>query len=267
MAPVPEIAELEQRLGRLRTEIDWPATPDLVAQVTKRVVAAPVIAMRRPWFESRWAIAAAVLLLAMAALIAYTPSRDAIANWINLHTIITRVNAVPTPSPLPSGPLGKRLGLGDPTTLADAESKVSWHIAVPASLGSPDEVYLQLPPDGAPQGEVSFVYKSRPGINTSGQTGVAVLITEANGQVNTNFFGKMLGPDATLENVTVKGHAGYWISGKPHAFFFADANGNFREDTLRLATNTLIFENNGIIVRIEGDLTKDQAMAIAASMA
>lgn len=264
---MPEIAELEQRLGRLRTEVEWPVTPDLTTRFRERVVAAPVIVIRRPWFESRWAIAAAVLLLALVALVAYTPSRDAIANWLNLHTIITRVNVVPTPSPQPSGPLGKRLGLGNATTLADAQSKVGWHIAVPASLGSPDETYLQLPPDGAPQGEVSLVYRSRPGINASGQTGVAVLITEANGQVNTNFFGKMLGPDATLENVTVNGHDAYWISGKPHEFFFTDANGNFRQDTLRLATNTLIFDNNGIIVRIEGDLTKAQAMAIATSLA
>jgi hypothetical protein len=262
---VPEIAELEQRLGRLRAEIEWPATPDMAARVRERLVA-PVIAIRRPWFQSRWAVAAAVLVLALAALVAYTPSRDAIANWLNLHTIITRVNQLPTPSPQPSGPLGKRLGLGDPTTLADARSKVGWHIAVPASLGAPDEVYVQLPPDGPAQGEVSLVYRTRADIKTSGQTGVAVLITEANGQVKAEFFGKMLGSDATLENVTVNGHPGYWISGKPHGFFFTDANGNFRDETFRLATNTLIFDDNGTIVRIEGDLTKAQALAIAASL-
>jgi len=262
---MPEIAELEQRLGRLRAEIEWPATPDMAARVRERM-AAPVIVLRRPWFQSRWAVAAAVVLLALAALVAYTPSREAIAHWLNLHTIITRVNVVPTPSPQPSGPLGQRLGLGTPTTLADAQSKVGWHIAVPASLGAPDEVYVQLPPNGPVQGEVSLVYKTRPDIKTSGQTGVAVLVTEANGQVKSDFFGKMLGSDATLQDVTVNGHPGYWISGKPHAFFFTDANGNFRDETLRLATNTLIFDDNGTIVRIEGDLTKAQALAIAASL-
>jgi hypothetical protein len=66
--------------------------------------------------------------------------------------------------------------------------------------------------------------------------------------------------------VTVNGHKGYWISGKPHAFFFTDAAGNFRDETLRLATNTLIFDDNGTIVRIEGDLTKAQALEIATSL-
>jgi hypothetical protein len=261
---MPDALDLEQRLLLLRAEIDWPATPALAARVRARI-AAPAIA-RRPWFQSRWTLAAAAVLVVLAALIAYTPSREAIASWINVHTIFTRVNQLPTPSPLPSGPLGKRLGLGDLTTLEQAQSKVSWHIVVPASLGRPDEVYLQLPPEGPPQGEVTLVYKSRPALKTSGQTGVAVLITEANGAVDAQFFGKMLGDGTTLEEVTVNGHKGYWISGQPHIFFFIDANGQFRTETMRLATNTLIIDDNGTVIRIEGDLTKAQALGIAASL-
>jgi hypothetical protein len=258
---VPELAELEQRLERLREEIEWPATPALAGRIAARI-AAPAQA-RRPWFRTQWALAAAVVLLAVAALIAYTPSRDAIASWINLHTIITRVNHLPTPTPQPSGPLGKRLGLGDPTTLAAAQAKVGWQILVPASLGQPDEVYFQ---GDAPSGEVNLVYKSRPGLATSRQTGVAVLITEVSGRVDTNFFGKMLGNGTTIEDVTVSGHQGWWISGEPHDFFFADANGNFRSEKLRLATNTLVIDYGGIVIRIEGDLTKAQALEIAASL-
>jgi len=261
---VPDTTQLEQRLALLRDEIEWPVTPALEARVLARI-AAPAI-VRRPWFQSRWALAAAAVVVVLAALLAYTPSREAIASWINLHTIFTRVNQLPTPSPQPSGPLGKRLGLGQPTTLDAAQSKVTWKILVPASLGRPDEVYLQLPPDGPPQGEVTLVYKSRPGLKTSGQTGVAVLITEANGKVNTQFFGKMLGEGTTMEQVTVNGHQGYWISGQPHVFFFIDADGNVRDETLRLATNTLLIDDNGTVIRIEGDLTKTQALGIAASL-
>ncbi len=262
---MPEAAELERRLRLLGADIDWPATPDLARQVGARVSIRA--AARRPWFQSRWALAATGVVLALAALTAYTPTREAIAGWINLHTIITRVNALPTPSPRPSGPLGERLGLGQPTTLEDAQKSVTWKILVPASLGRPDEVYVQLPADGGPPyGEVTLVYKSRPGIPTSGQTGVAVLITEANGKVDTNFFGKMLGPGTTLEDVTINGHQGYWIAGAPHIFFFIDADGNFRDETLRLATDTLLIDDGGAVVRIEGDLTKAQALDIAASL-
>jgi len=147
--------------------------------------------------------------------------------------------------------------------MAAAQGKVAWKILVPASLGPPDEVYFQL---DAPSGEVNLVYKSRPGLKTSGLTGVAVLITEVSGRVDTNYFGKMLGQGTTIEDVTVNGHRGWWISGEPHEFFFADANGNFRSETLRLATNTLVIDDNGTIIRIEGDLTKAQALEIAASL-
>jgi len=258
---VAEAAQLVERLALLRDEIDWPATPAFAARVGARI-ASPAI-VRRPWFQSRWALAAAVLVLALAALIAYSPSREAIASWLNLHTIFTRVNQLPSPSPQPSGPLGTRLGLGAPTTLISAENHVRWKVLVPASLGQPDEVYFD---DGAPQGEVTLVYKSRPGLNPSGQTGVAVLITEVNGKVEANFFGKMLGPDTTLEEVSVNGNKGYWISGKPHIFYFTDAAGTFRNEAFRLATNTLLFNDNGTIIRIEGDLTKAQALAIATSL-
>ncbi len=258
---MPEIAELELRLDLLRGAIEWPVTPALAGRISARLATpAPT---PRIWFQSRWALAAAVVLLAIAALITYTPTRDAIASWINLHTIITRVNQLPTPSPQPSGPLGKRLGLGDPTTLAAAQGKVGWNVVVPAQLGTPDEVYYQV---DAPGGEVNLVYKSRPGIKASGYTGVAVLITEVSGKVDTNFFGKMLGQGTTIEDVTVNGHRGWWISGQPHEVFFADANGNFRSETLRLATNTLLIDEGGLIVRIEGDLTKTQALEIATSL-
>jgi hypothetical protein len=262
---VAELMELEERLARLSADIEWPPTPSLAAAVGARI-ATQVAVPRRPWFQSRWALAAAVLLLALAALVAYTPSREAIAKWINLHTIISRTAQLSTPSPLPPGPIGERLGLGSQTTLAKAQQQVTWKIMVPASLGQPDEVYLQPAPIGPPQGEVTLVYASRPGIKASAQTGVAVLVTEATGRVDTNFFGKMLGPDATLEDVTVNGHQGYWIAGAPHVFFFIDADGNFRNETLRLATNTLLIDDNGTVVRIEGDLTKAQALEIASSL-
>jgi hypothetical protein len=207
------------------------------------------------------------VIVAAAALLAYTPSREAIASWVNLHVFIKQVQeGPPRPSPLPAGPLGKRLGLGGETTLTRAQAHIAWRIVIPASLGRPDEVYLQQPPDGPSLGEVTLVYAARPGIPVAGQTGVSVLITEARGAVDNNFFGKMLGSGTTLEEVTVAGHQGYWISGQPHEFFFNDAAGNFRNETMRLATNTMIFDYRGTIIRIEGDMTKDHALEIAASM-
>lgn len=274
------MAELEQQLTALAAELDWPPTPNLAgrsylpARRGGHIWGPRALGARgKPgWGDAfgastrrRWALAAAALVIASAALVAYQPSREAIASWVNVHILFQRVHVLPTPSPLPPGPLGERLGLGGRTTLAEAQRQVTWQITIPASLGQPDEVYLQLPPTGPEKGEVTLVYSTRPGISVAGETGVAVLVTEARGAVNKNFFGKMLGPDTTLEEVTVAGHQGYWIAGAPHNFVFIDATGNVRYETMRLATNTLILDEGGTVVRIEGNLTKAQAIAIATS--
>jgi hypothetical protein len=254
--------ELEDDLTALAMQLEWPATPTLRAFPIYVEVSREAGRSGIP----RWALAAAAALLIVAGLLAYTPSRDAIAVWINLHTNIQRLQHPPTPSPLPSGQLGENLNLGTRVTLEEARGSTGWKITVPSSLGQPDGVYVKSPPAGPSKGEVSLVYGQRSNIPISGQTGVAVLVTEARGKVDEIYFHKMLGSDSTVEQVSVGGHPGYWISGHPHDFAFADANGNFYSDTLRLATNTLIYDNNGTIVRIEGDLTKAQALQIAASM-
>ena len=255
--------DLEEQLTAMSVAIEWPPTPAL-----RPVLSRP--ARREGWglwrLQTRWALAAAAVLLIVATLLAYTPSRDAIAGWLNLHTTILRTQNQPTPSPLPSGQLGEHLGLGSPTTLEGARKQVTWKIGVPSSLGQPDAVYVKLPPTGPSGGEVTLVYAQRPDIHAYGVTGVSILVTEARGKTNEIYFQKMLGQDATLEPTTVNGHAGYWIAGSPHQFVFTDADGNIYSDTLRLATNTLIFDNNGTIVRIEGDMTKSQALEIASSL-
>jgi hypothetical protein len=254
------VLDVEQELTALGAAIEWPATPDLRGRVLPKYGEVVVLPIYRAHGRGvpRWALVAAAAILIVITL-AFT--------WLGLHTVVYRVPRLPTPPAHSPGKLGSNLDLGTPTTVDGAQGKVSWKIALPPSLGAPDAVYLKLPPAGPSQGEVTLVYAQRPGIDVSGQTGVAVLVTEARGSVSEIFFQKMLGPDSTLEPVTVNGHSGYWISGHPHDFVFRDASGNFYTDQMRLATNTLIFDDNGTIVRIEGDLTKAQALAIASSIA
>lgn len=237
--------DLEAQLTELAGYIEWPVMGKI--QIARR---------RNP----RWLYAAAAVLVIVATLVAYTPTREAIAGWVNLHTTIHRVQNPPT------HPIATNLALGTETTMQAAQGQVAWKIVVPASLGAPDRVYVNLPPGGPTGGEVSLLYGSRAGIRPAGTTGVSVLITEARGTVNEQFFGKTLGPGVTIEQVSVDGHVGWWISGQPHGFAFTDAEGNFYFDTLRLATNTLIFDYGSTIVRIEGDMTQTQALQIARSM-
>jgi hypothetical protein len=248
------MADLEEQLESLAAHIDWPSTPRLRSRPRSRPAA------------SRWALAAVAVFVIVAGLLAYTPTRTAIAGWLNLHTNLRQTTVLPTPSPLPSGTLGSNLGLGKPTTLAAAQDVVGWQILVPAQLGAPDAVYLLMPPAGPLQGEVTLVYGQRPGFPVARETGVAVLVTEARGSVNEQFFGKTIGPGTTVEDVTVDGRDGWWFSGSPHTFVFLDSNNEPRYDTLRLATNTLVIDEEGTIVRIEANVTKTSALQLAESL-
>ena len=257
--------ELEDQLASLSTAIDWPPTPrfdvptggDLAAGVRRRRITVR---------DTRWALAAAAVLVIVATLLAYTPTRVVIAGWLNLHTVITRTQHLPTPSQRPSGTAGAGLQLGDQTTLAGAQGQVDWTVIVPPSLGSPDTVYVKRPPSGPSGGMVTLVYARRAGIPVTGATGVSVLVTEARGQVNEIFFQKFVANQGTVVQVTVNGHAGYWISGQPHEFAFTAADGTVYVDTLRLATNTLIVDDAGTLIRIEGEMPEQQAIEIARSM-
>jgi hypothetical protein len=246
------VPDLEHELTELSAAIAWPPTPRFQIRLpAQRRAALP-----------RWALAVAAAFVITAGALIYTPTRDAIANFLNLHTVVNRVPSVPTPSPR----AGQSLGLGRPTTLSAAQARLTWRVAIPSGLGGPDAVYLALPPNGPSGGEVTLVYATSPGIQPSRQTGVAVLVTEARGAVDEQFFSKTVGPEATIEAVEVNGHKGWWISGTPHTFVFTDANGKPYFDTLRLATNTLLLDDNGTVIRIEGDMTKAQALQIAGTL-
>ena len=196
--------DLENQLMSLGGAIEWPATPAHLWGGVRRSRTEGVSG-----WNTRLAMAAAAVLVILATLLAYTPTRDAIAGWLNLHTIIHRTQNPPTPSPLPSAPVGERLSLGTQTTLDGAQRQVGWNIVVPTSLGAPDEVYVNLPPSGPSGGEVTLVYVQRQDIRPTGLTGVSVLVTEARGRVNEQYFGKVLGSDATVGvSKAVEGIAG-----------------------------------------------------------
>jgi hypothetical protein len=59
---------------------------------------------------------------------------------------------------------------------------------------------------------------------------------------------------------------GYRITGRPHAFVYVDARGRTREETLRLAGDTLLWTRDGISYRLEGPVSAARALRIARSV-
>lgn len=270
----PSDAELEQALIDLGRRAVYPPTPDLARAVRRRLEAGSARRLHfgllgGPWlFQPRLspalAIAAlALLMLAGAVLAASPPARTAVADRLGLRGIaIVHQPTVPTPTVTP---VGASLRLGERVPLDEARRRVAYPVVVPTlpDFGPPDEVYVD---ESLASGQVALVYRARPGLPAAAETGVGLLITQFRGDLEPGFFAKGLGPETRLEQVTVNGSRGFWIEGKPHLFFYRDANGDIRDERVRLAGNVLLWEQGDLTLRLEGAVSRDEALRIAASV-
>jgi len=252
------VADLDRRLEDLGQHIAFPPTPDLASPLRRRIMSDQG---RTRWWRSgytRLALGAAVLAVLGASALLVPPVRDTIAKFFHVQgVVIERHTVLPSPTP------PNALDLGTATTLDRARAQVTFPVTLPGSLGPPTAVYARTPPPG---GEVSLVYLPGQVLPQSHSTGVGLLLTEFRGSLVPEFFGKILGPGTTIQEVDVAGTHGYWITGSPHAFFYQQPGANLTDEPLRLADNTLLWEKNGVTIRIEGGLDREAALRIANSI-
>ncbi|HEU5317945.1 MAG TPA: sigma-70 family RNA polymerase sigma factor [Chloroflexota bacterium] len=206
----------------------------------------------------------ATLLLALAggALAIFPRAREVIADRLGLRGV--GIEHVPDAPAAP--PVGRNLGLGEPVTLDAARARLGFAALLPRlpELGEPDEVYASTE---IPGGRLTLLYRPRSGRPAVGATGTGLLITEMRGALDPSVaLAKQLGPNTRLEGVTVNGGRGYWIEGQAHLMFFRDANGVVRDETLRLAGNTLLWEQGELTLRVELAGPKEEALRIAESL-
>ncbi len=246
--------ELERELRALGATLEFPSTPDLATSVRRRVAAeAPA---RRPFSFRRGLVGAfAVLLVAVAAVMAVPQARTAVLEWLGLRGVtIERVPTSPTVT-APAPPAVEELFLGRPVTLAEAGRRVRFPLVPPPpELGEPDAVYLSEAVSG---GQVAFVYLDR-------ENEVRMLFTQFRAELDEGFISKTVGPGTEVDFVSVGGERGWWLEGEPHEFLYVDPETSEpRPATLRLAENTLLWQRGELTLRIEGDLSRAEAVRIA----
>lgn len=247
------MTELEQALADLGGRLEYPPTPDLAGAARARLGAAP----RPRQLRRRLVLAFALLAVAVGAAFAVPPARTAILEWLGLKgATVERVVL------LPEVPPAGELDLGERVPLEQARARVSFPILVPELLGPPDEIHVA---DDVPGGRVSLVYLHNTKVPTTTETGIGLVLTEFQGGLAPELIGKLVGGGTQVEKVSVAGEPGLWISGEPHVFFYRDASDELREETLRLAGNTLLWQRGDLLLRIEAELTKATAIRIAAS--
>jgi hypothetical protein len=228
------MAELETALRDLGREVAFPATPDLASAIRGRLERPPRF-LRRPV-----AIALAVAVVAaIAAAFAVPQSRSAILDWLGLRNVsVVRVEK------LPAVPAQGRLDLGSRVTLDEAKRRAPW-LLLPDT--EPDSVWVN---ESLPGGKVSLLWGT--------PSNVRLLLTEFTGQT---YIEKVIEGDTQVERVKI-GNAGAWFHG-PHVVMFQDRDGRFRESHARLAASTLVWQLGDVTLRLEGNLTKDEALRIA----
>jgi hypothetical protein len=243
-----EVDRLERRLADLARAVDWPQEPDLRPGLRARLARARRRRVR--------------LLLAAAVLAAVLAGGAAAAAAVGLRgATIQRVPRLASPSPAPLGSVGQRLGLGVRyDSMAEAETSAGFRALVPASLGQPDEVYYRRSP-----GVLTLVYRPRPGLPATSDPDVGALVMEASAAVDSQSFGKLAGPGTSVRPVTVNGGPGFWISGARHGFFFYRGAGG-QADEFRLAGDVLIWNQAGLVVRVESGLNEQHALAVAGTV-
>ncbi|PWR05395.1 hypothetical protein DKT68_27145 [Micromonospora acroterricola] len=233
--------DLERELRDLSPWLETPVAPDVTAGVRARLTAYP--SRRRRWRSYAAALAALLLVVAL------PPGRaalaDAVAQLLRFAGVsVATAPGLPagTPSPLPS----QRT-----VTLDEAQRAARFPIRLPARLGPPERV-LVADPDGAGSHRVAtLLYR-----------GGALRIDAFDGRLDLAFHKQT---SRATDWVQVHGDFAVWVGG-PHTLAYVDRAGEVRVETARLAASTLIWQYRGVSYRLEGDITRLEAIEIAASL-
>jgi hypothetical protein len=243
------VTRLEQELAGLAPAV-FPETPELSAAVLARLSEAPAPSR---WAPRRRVVVAVAIAVAVAigAVLAVPPARSTVLRWFGIGGVTVQVV-----DRLPSVPVGGVLQIGVRVPLADAQQRVPFHIHrfQHSAIRAREGVYVgHFAVD-----EVTLLYGNPRSPN--------LLLTEASGRLNVQFAGKLAGPGTRIEQLSVDGRPALWIEAAPHAFFFVGPKGVTVMGTLRLARNTLIWQRDGVVLRLEGQITRAQALRLASQL-
>lgn len=240
------MSELEQRLVALGGALDVPEAPDLGPRVLAGISA------RRPEPRRRRLVVAlaVVVVAAFLAVLAIPDARSALLDFLQIGSErIELVDELPDVSPTPPE-LDHMLGLEVP--LAEARRRASFDLLELDE--EPDAVYM------GDRGTVWFLY---------GAPSAARLLVAQTPRVEIDepfILKKLVSEETQVGQVRVRGERGYFLSGKPHAVLLLDELGFTVEESVRLARDVLVWEEDGRTVRLEGELTRAEALELAESL-
>ncbi len=252
--------DVEAALFDVAEHLDHPRGDGLEAAVRQRLSGSSVAPTTRRSSRRTRALltVAAVVVVLTAAVLAVGPARHAVADWLGIGAVEVRQSGptVPPatgPNTVPGAP-APRSTVPNPVAarrLGAARKQVDFTIATPHS----DAV-------GALAGvEVDTGHRSPLVVLRYPRF---TLIEVASSGNNGPGLRKML-DGAAVDDVTVAGVRGLWITGA-HEIGFFGRDGTFQTDTVRRSGPVLLWERGRVTFRIEGLTHLDEALVIARTL-
>ena len=240
----------------------FPRTPPLAGRVRARIETGPIpvaeirLPRTRPPLLRPVAAALAVVLAVAVTLSVSLPARRAVADLLGVVGIRVTFDKDPALTPRP----GAQIRLGEAVSKEAASEASGLRVLVPGAVpGTPAFYFDASIGEG---GMVSVVYPA----DAATLAGVDLLVAQFEASVPGEFVKKLLTLGSEIEYTTVRSSEAFWISGEPHLFFYEGGDGAIRQETVRLAGNVLLWEDDGITYRVEGADSLREALRVAASL-
>ncbi len=228
--------ELERRLQQLGGEIAYPATPRFDLDLERRAA--------RPSWLRPIALGFAIVVAVVAGVLAFSPgARSAFLEIFHIRgATVELVETLPDVQ-------AQRLDFGERVSRDEAERRVGFELL---DLGSePDAIFVR------PDGLASVVYGD--------PAEPRLVLSQARGAIYDGFIKKTGGRGTTILEVQVDGEPGLYVDGPEHFVMFLDENGLISDERTYLAGTVLLWNRDDLLLRLEGDLTRDEALELARS--
>jgi len=255
-----EDGSLELALALLGEDVVFPETPDLAAAFRTQVQEIP---RPRPIPVWRWQFASLAAILVVALVFSIPGARSTVAGWLDFAGIRIEIGGDEGgPDDAPSS-LGGELFLGRQVSLEEAQSHVSFEVLVPyrPSLVEEPEIYRDHR-DGT--AVISVLYPASETLPSIGETGAGLLLMQFDPVGDAGLYIKQAtGGDSSPEFVMVNGSWGAWI--EDGSLEIPPVSN--RAGAERPSGHVLIWEEDGVTIRMESNLTQEEAVTIAESLA
>ena len=138
---------------------------------------------------------------------------------------------------------------GEPVGREEAESRVGFDLL---DLGEPDAVFVR----GGTMATLVYGRVERP----------RLVLSQLRGAVWDGFVKKLGASGTRVEEVEVDGERGLFVSGDDHYVMFLGGDSTVQDEPTFLAGTVLLWNRGPLLLRLEGDLTRAQAIELAESL-